>query len=63
MEAIGNALLNLIVFSAFAAPALLGCLIALIFSLFGFSAVVFGGIAIGGIVAGVVLAIRVKRSA
>lgn len=63
MEAIGNALANLFVFAAFAAPALLGCLMALIFALFGFSAVVFGAIAIGGIVAGIVLAIRVKRSA
>ncbi|MBR0962247.1 hypothetical protein [Bradyrhizobium japonicum] len=60
MHEIGNALVGLFVFAAFAAPALFGCLVALVFATFGFSALVYAGIAMAGVVAGLVFAIWVK---
>jgi hypothetical protein len=63
MHEIGHALVILFVFAAFAAPALFGCLVALIFALFGFSALVYTGIAVAGVVAGLIFAIWVKVGA
>lgn len=60
MDGIGNAIVSLFVFAAFAAPTLLGCLIALVLALSGFSQLVYAAIALLGLVAGVALAINAK---